>query len=123
MPGCFAAGQKWRLPHNAGTKTAAEPHGPCDIGSYSAVMQLTDPPARWVVTLNDGSEVEIWAHAVEGLSGAEDNRDYLFGVLMDVEPELQGEFEVTARTPSNPRRVEVAVARFPRSSVQDILGG
>lgn len=86
-------------------------------------MQLNDPPVRWVVTLNDGSEVEIWAHAVEGLSATDDNRDYVFGVLMDVEPDLQGEFEVTARTPSNPSRVEVAVARFPRSSVQDILGG
>jgi hypothetical protein len=86
-------------------------------------MQLTDPPARWVVTLNDGSEVEIWAHAVDGLSDPKGDRDYLFGVLMDVEPGLQGEFEVTARTSANPRRVEVAVARFPRSSVQDIMGG
>ena len=86
-------------------------------------MQLTDPPARWVVTLNDGSEVEIWAHAVEGLSDPKDDRDYLFGVLMDVEPDLQEEFEVTARTTSNPRRVEVAVVRFPRASVQATMGG
>jgi hypothetical protein len=86
-------------------------------------MQLIDPPARWVVTLNDGSEVEVWSHSVEGLSGPEDDRDYVFGVLMDIEPELQEEFEVTARTPANPRRVEVAVARFPRVSVQVIFGG
>jgi hypothetical protein len=93
------------------------------LGRYSALMQLTDPPGRWVVTLNDGSQIEIWAHAVAGLSDSEDDRDYVFGVLMDIGPELQSEFEVTARTPANPSRVEVAVARFPRTSVQDIMGG
>jgi hypothetical protein len=86
-------------------------------------MQLTDPPARWVITLSDGFEVEIWAHAVAGLSDTQDDTDYVFGVLMDVEPELQSEFEVTARTPADSRRIEVAVARFPRGSVQDIMGG
>lgn len=86
-------------------------------------MQLTEPPARWVVTLNDGYEAEIWAHSVAGLSDSEDDRDYVFGVLMDVEPELQEEFEVTERTPADARRVEVAVARFPRASVQDVQGG
>src|SRR5271170_6707536 len=112
------------MPPNAGLETARRVPGTLRHWVVPVpVMRLTDPRARWVLTLNDGSEVEIWAHSVDGLSDPGDNRDYLFGALMDVEPDLQGEFEVTARTPSNPRRVEVAVARFPRSSFQDILSG
>jgi hypothetical protein len=84
-------------------------------------MQLAaGPPTHWVVTLTDGAQVDIWADAVTGLSGPEDTRDYTFGVLMDIDPGLQDQFDVTARTPSNPRRVEVCVARFPRSSVRDV---
>lgn len=75
------------------------------------------PPSRWVVTLVDGSRVQVWADAVQGLAGPDDDRDYLFGCLMDVDEAEQAGLEITARTPSNPRRVEVAVARFPRGSV------
>jgi hypothetical protein len=81
---------------------------------------VAGPPTHWRVVLLDGSVVEVWADAVEGLAGPEDQRDYSFGCLMDIDPALQGEFEVTARTPSNPRRVEVLVARFPRATVRDI---
>jgi hypothetical protein len=41
----------------------------------------------------------------------------LFGNLMDIRPEDQKGFDVTARTPANPSRVMVTVARFPRASV------
>lgn len=78
------------------------------------------PPAHWIVILADDSRVDVWADTMTGLSGPEDQRDYEFGVLMDIEPALQVEFDVTARTPSNPSRVEVCVARFPRSSVKDV---
>lgn len=81
---------------------------------------VAGPPTRWTVILNDGSVVEVWADTVTGLAGPDDGRDFLFGCLMDIEPELQDAFEVSARTPSNPRRVEVVVARFPRNAVQDI---
>lgn len=79
------------------------------------------PPSRWLVELHDGSTVEVWADSVTGLHGSDDDRDYVFGVLMDVDADQQPFFEVTARTPSNPRRVEVAVARFPRRAVVSIL--
>lgn len=78
------------------------------------------PPSRWLVILADGGEVDVWADSVEGLSGPDDDRDYLFNCLMDIDPELQGEFEVVGRTPTNDRRVLVAVARFPRASVREI---
>lgn len=78
------------------------------------------PPTRWLVTLQDGSVVAVWADTVTGLSGPEDDRDYDFGCLMDIDPEVQDEFDVIARTPANPSRVEVLVARFPRGAVADI---
>jgi hypothetical protein len=81
---------------------------------------VAGPPTRWLVELHDGSKVEVWADAVTGLAGPDDDRDYVFGVLMDVDADQQPFFEVTARTPTNPRRVEVAVARFPRHAVVSI---
>ena len=81
---------------------------------------VAGPPSHWKVLLVDGSAVDVWADAMTGLSGLEDERDYEFSCLMDIEPELQEQFEITARTPSNPRRVEVQVARFPRAAVTDI---
>ncbi len=75
------------------------------------------PPSQWLVTLLGGSVIEVWADSVEGLAGPEDQRDYLFGNLMDIRPEDQKGFDVTARTPTNPSRVVVPVARFPRASV------
>ena len=75
------------------------------------------PPTHWKVVLNDGSTVDVWADSATGLSGPEDERDYLFECLMDIDPDVQSEFDVTARTPSNPKRVLVLVARFPRAAV------
>ena len=80
-------------------------------------------PPRWLVTLNDGTNVEVWAYSVQGLSGPEDERDYTFGTLMDINEADQGRFEVLARTPADPRRVEVAIARFPRSAVRSVRSG
>lgn len=71
------------------------------------------------MTLQDGSVVELWADAVAGLSGPEDQQDYEFGCLMDIDSALQDQFEVTARTPASRSRVEVLVARFPRAAVVD----
>lgn len=70
------------------------------------------------MTLLDGSVVDVYADSVTGLSSPDDTRDYVFGTLMDVSPELQVEFEVTARTPSDPQHVEVM--GFPRATVRDV---
>jgi hypothetical protein len=80
------------------------------------------PPAHWVVTLVDGSEVDVWADAVTGLTEKTAHQEHIvFGVLLDVDVALQGQFEVTATSPARSRRVEVAVARFPRGCVQDVV--
>lgn len=80
------------------------------------------PPQHWLVTLADGAVVDVWADAVEGLSGPEDRRDYAFSNLMDIAPADQCAFDIRATTPANPSRVIVTVARFPRSSVRHVTG-
>jgi len=80
------------------------------------------PPQHWLVTMADGSVVDVWADSVEGLSGPEDQRDYSFSNLMDIAPANHYAFDITATTPANPTRVAVTVARFPRSSVRHVTG-
>ena len=58
---------------------------------------------------------------MEGLAGPEDRRDYVFGNLMSIDPAHQDGFDITARTPTDPDRVVVVVARFPRLSVLGIV--
>ena len=77
-------------------------------------------PTHWTVSSVDSSVIDVSADFVTGLSGDEDVRDDIFSVFMDVLPDLQDQFDVTGRTPSNPERVIVAVARLPRAAVRDI---
>lgn len=72
------------------------------------------------MTLTDGFVVDVWADSVQGPSGADDQRDYHFGNLMDVPPDEHGHFEIVGRTPATPSRVLVTVARFPRRSVAHV---
>jgi hypothetical protein len=82
---------------------------------------VAGPPSRWIVTLVGGSQVEVWADTVAGLIEKTAHSEHVvFGVLMDIDVDLQEQFEVTASAPARSRRVEVAVARFPRSCVQDV---
>lgn len=82
---------------------------------------VAGPPSHWIVTLVGGSRVDVWADAVTGLTEKTAHHEHVvFGVLMDIDADLQDQFEVTARAPARSRRVEVAVARFPRSCVQDV---
>jgi hypothetical protein len=82
---------------------------------------VAGPPAHWIVTLVGGFRVDVWADAVTGLTEQTAHDEHIvFGVLMDIDVELQDQFEVTARAPAGSRRVEVAVARFPRACVRDV---
>jgi hypothetical protein len=82
---------------------------------------VAGPPSHWIVTLAGGGRVDVWADAVTGLTGETAHHDHVvFVVLMDIDADLQDQFEVTARTLARSRRVEVAVARFPRDCVQDV---
>jgi hypothetical protein len=85
-------------------------------------MELTaGPPSHWIVTLAGGFQVDVWADAVTGLTENTSHHEHIvFGILMDIDADLQDQFEVTARAPVGGRRVEVAVARFPRGCVQGV---
>jgi hypothetical protein len=86
------------------------------------MMELAGPPAHWVVTLTDGSEVDIWADAVTGLTEKTAHLEHItFGKLMDIDIGLQDQFEVTASGTAPGPRVEVAIARFPRICVRDVV--
>ena len=77
---------------------------------------VAGPPSHWIVTLVGGAQVDVWADAVTGLSDkTAHNEHFVFGILMDIDADLRDQFEVTARAPARSHRVEVAVARFPRS--------
>lgn len=82
---------------------------------------VAGPPSHWIVTLVDGTKVDVWADAVTGLAAKTAHHEHVvFSVLMNIDLDLQDQFEVTARAPVVSRRVDVAVARFPRESVQDV---
>lgn len=75
-------------------------------------------PSLWVVKLHGGHAAEVWADSV-----SEENGSYVFHVLADVDGELPPASLVTGRTPSDVRRMILAVARFPKDAVSDIAGG
>jgi hypothetical protein len=75
-----------------------------------------------MVTLVGGSRVEMRADSVTGLTEKTAHHDHVaFGVLMDIDADLRDQFEVTARGRARGSRVVVAVARFPRSCVLDVV--
>jgi hypothetical protein len=79
-------------------------------------------PSHWVVTLTDGPQVDVWADSVTGLTEKTAHHEYIvFGILVDLDVDLQSQYEITARGVTPGRRVEVAVARFPRNCVQDVV--
>jgi hypothetical protein len=81
-------------------------------------VNLVGPPSRWLVTLTDGSVVDVWADSMEELAGPGDQRDYRFCALMDISPRDQPGFDVVARTPSNPGR-----GGGNRRAVPEVFGG
>lgn len=83
----------------------------------SAVRVVTSLD-RWVVTLRTGTRLAIWADGFSEVHG-----EYVFSVLVDREPDEPGlaAVEIVARTPSNPNRVDIVVARIPRAAVGEIV--
>lgn len=78
-------------------------------------MRLINSLDRWQVTLSTGAVVEVWADAY-----SEEDAGYVFVVLADVDPEEQARLFLQGRTPSDPRRVVVAVAVFPTDQVTKV---
>jgi len=74
--------------------------------------------SHWAVTITGGRVVEVWADGYQEIDGA-----YVFGVLVDAEPDEIEHLLVTGRTPSDPTRAIIGLARFPVELVEDIHGG
>jgi hypothetical protein len=65
--------------------------------------------------MRSGEMIDVWAHAF-----ATEDGHHVFEVLTDTRGVLPDSAVVTARTPSNPERLALAVARFPVTAVEDI---
>jgi hypothetical protein len=63
----------------------------------------------------DGSVGTIWAtgFSIEA-------EEYVFAGLMDASPEEQADVDILGRTPTNPLRVDVMVARLPLALVDSV---
>lgn len=84
---------------------------------YPRRVKLTNLPTPWFIRLTSGAEVVVWADAY-----SREGPEYVFGSLVDatVEEQESDGIWVTARTPANPERVEIAVARIPTAAVAAI---
>lgn len=81
-------------------------------------MELVTGPSPWQVLLTDGSELTIWATAF-----SREDDVYEFDELIDASPDEQAWLDITGRTPSNPKRVIVVVARIPAGIVAKVWTG
>jgi hypothetical protein len=82
---------------------------------YRLAEWRSTEPSAWRVTLASGSVVDVWADSYQELDAF-----VIFSTLIDAERPPQDSTLIVARTPSNPLRLDVAVARFRKSDVSDI---
>ncbi|GAA1846871.1 hypothetical protein [Asanoa iriomotensis] len=76
------------------------------------------PPSRWVVELHSGEIIELAADGYSRTDG-----DLLFSILVDATVAEQADVRVIGRTPTDPERVIILVARIPERAVAEIHGG
>jgi hypothetical protein len=81
-------------------------------------MRLVTQLSYWEITLVDGGVLEVWDDGYQEVDGS-----YVFGALADVYQPMQNDLLITGRTPTDPRRVIVGLARFPVDAVRGIRGG
>jgi hypothetical protein len=92
------------------------------LRAYGAsVTLMAGPPSCWRLRLKDGSIVRVWADSLEHPESNDENA-YRFCLLMDIPEDQQADYLVSARTPTNPKRVIVVSASFPSDAVSEILG-
>ena len=79
-------------------------------------MELLTDLVRWTVTTTSGDEISIWA---DGYSTQDD--DLVFGVLVRATVQEQARLPITGRTPSDPERVVIELARLSRAMVTSTI--
>jgi hypothetical protein len=72
-------------------------------------------PSAWRVTLATGPVVQVWADGYQEVDGY-----VVFTTLVDTERQPEDSTLVVGRTPSNPLRLDIAVARFRAGDVSDV---
>jgi hypothetical protein len=83
--------------------------------TYELGQWRSTEPSAWRITLASGSVVEVWADGFENEDGY-----VVFTSLVDADRPPETSTLVVNRTPSNPLRLDVAVARFRSSDVSDV---
>lgn len=76
------------------------------------------PPSRWVLTLKDGSTIEVWAD-----SYCEEQDQFRFESLVEATHEEQRHVKVTATGRELTSKVLILIARIPAALVSSIEGG
>jgi len=81
------------------------------------VLTSLDP---WIVTFTTGHDATIWAGGYANVGEM-----YEFSVYVELEEEEPGidRAPIVMRTPANPARVSIAVARIPVEDVTRIVSG
>jgi hypothetical protein len=76
------------------------------------------PPSQWLVTLKDGSIIEVWAD-----SYCEQQGRYLFESLVAASPDEQRQVRVTATGRDPAGKVLILIAQIPAAVVSSVVGG
>lgn len=81
-------------------------------------VRILTTVGEWEVLLTSEAVLRIWADGYQEIDG-----HYDFGILIDAGDDLPDTALVTNRTPADPRRIVVSVARVPVVAVKSISGG
>jgi len=84
----------------------------------TTVKYAAGTPSQWVITLKSGNTIELLA---DRFSQVDD--EVRFSVLAEATNEEQAAVCVLGRTPSQPERVDILVAKIPQAEVAQIEGG
>jgi hypothetical protein len=86
-----------------------------DAGQYAQAVELITELDRWQITLHTGQIIDVWADGYQELDG-----QYVFGVLATSPEPPHASILVTGRTPTDPSRVIIALARIPIDTVAEL---
>ena len=78
-------------------------------------MKLITELDKWQITLHTGATIEVWADGYQEIDG-----HYVFGVLVTSSEPPHSGILITGRTPSDPSRVIIALARIRIDTVADV---
>jgi hypothetical protein len=81
-------------------------------------MRILTGLDEWIVTLCDGTNLTLYADGYSVGGG-----EHIFSVLLTASASIQEGLDIVGRTPSDPERVMVALARIPSTAVTSVRSG